>query len=189
MPLEVPSWTFLELPEVSIGMSSPFMDCYLGFQVLIEWYGVSSVFKWSSWYVEEMTTQCAVGKLLPPSYMQSKQAVTACAYLIYGRSLLAFDFVIPASYPLVRSTCNCEFWFLCRQGAPRKRKGPVKGTKGRERFRTEEAFYTNPNPDCLCMQSDSHDNNGNVQNNLFSWESGHTGESHLESRGALVERS
>lgn len=42
---------------------------------------------------------------------------------------------------------------LCRQGTPRKRKGPLKGTKGWDRFRTEEAFYTNPNPECLCVQS------------------------------------
>ncbi|KAI5055797.1 hypothetical protein GOP47_0029318 [Adiantum capillus-veneris] len=40
-----------------------------------------------------------------------------------------------------------------RQGAPRKRKGPFAGSKGRERFRTEEAFYTNPLPDCLCQKS------------------------------------
>eukprot|EP00250_Pteridium_aquilinum_P019083 c24286_g1_i2 orf=271-1974(-) len=39
-----------------------------------------------------------------------------------------------------------------RQGAPRKRKGPLPGTKGRERLRTEEAFYTNPLPDCLCQK-------------------------------------
>ncbi|CAK9860071.1 unnamed protein product [Sphagnum jensenii] len=40
-----------------------------------------------------------------------------------------------------------------RQGTPRKRKGPLKGTKGWDRFRTEESFYTNPNPECLCVQS------------------------------------
>ncbi|XP_024378475.1 O-fucosyltransferase 38 isoform X1 [Physcomitrium patens] len=41
-----------------------------------------------------------------------------------------------------------------RQGAPRKRKGPITGTKGRDRFRTEEVFYTNPLPDCLCSETD-----------------------------------
>ncbi|XP_039127432.1 O-fucosyltransferase 7 [Dioscorea cayenensis subsp. rotundata] len=39
-----------------------------------------------------------------------------------------------------------------RQGSPRKRKGPISGTRGKERFRSEEAFYENPLPDCLCQE-------------------------------------
>ncbi|KAK1604917.1 hypothetical protein QYE76_028590 [Lolium multiflorum] len=41
-----------------------------------------------------------------------------------------------------------------RQGSPRKRKGPVSGTKGSDRFRSEEAFYENPLPDCFCQSKD-----------------------------------
>ncbi|RZS02289.1 hypothetical protein BHM03_00032309 [Ensete ventricosum] len=49
---------------------------------------------------------------------------------------------------------------LCiRQGSPRKRKGPISGTRGKERFRSEEAFYENPLPDCLC-RSESDDTTG-----------------------------
>ncbi|KAK9749011.1 hypothetical protein RND81_02G096100 [Saponaria officinalis] len=40
-----------------------------------------------------------------------------------------------------------------RQGSPRRRKGPISGTKGTDRFRSEEAFYENPLPECLCRNA------------------------------------
>lgn len=40
-----------------------------------------------------------------------------------------------------------------RQGAPRKREGPLPGVRGRGRFRTEENFYENPFPECICKKA------------------------------------
>lgn len=42
------------------------------------------------------------------------------------------------------------------QGSPRRRKGPIAGTKGMDRFRSEESFYENPLPDCLCRRERPH---------------------------------
>lgn len=40
---------------------------------------------------------------------------------------------------------------VCRQGTPRKRYGSLPGSKGRARLRTEESFYENPFPECICL--------------------------------------
>ncbi|PKA66769.1 Uncharacterized protein AXF42_Ash003424 [Apostasia shenzhenica] len=42
-----------------------------------------------------------------------------------------------------------------RQGAPRKRYGSLPGSKGRNRLRTEESFYENPFPECICRHKKS----------------------------------
>ncbi|KAM7275542.1 hypothetical protein ACFE04_017408 [Oxalis oulophora] len=63
------------------------------------------------------------------------------------------------------------------QGAPRKRKGPMPGIKGRARFKTEESFYENPYPECICSISkmphqvdykvpDQHEAQGFIRNSM-----------------------
>ncbi|KAL0908232.1 hypothetical protein M5K25_022714 [Dendrobium thyrsiflorum] len=42
-----------------------------------------------------------------------------------------------------------------RRGAPRKRYGSLPGMKGRNRLRTEESFYENPFPECICGNKNS----------------------------------
>lgn len=50
-----------------------------------------------------------------------------------------------------------------RQGSPRRRKGPISGTKGMDRFRSEEAFYENPLPECLCQRTSLHMNSSAIK--------------------------
>lgn len=57
-------------------------------------------------------------------------------------------------FRIFASNTHCRLDF-CRQGSARKRKGPISGTRGMERFRSEEAFYVNPLPDCLCQREES----------------------------------
>ncbi|KAK4599232.1 hypothetical protein RGQ29_009331 [Quercus rubra] len=49
-----------------------------------------------------------------------------------------------------------------RQGSPRKRKGPISGTRGMDRFRSEESFYTNPKPECLCQRETPNANTSHI---------------------------
>ncbi|KAK8966429.1 hypothetical protein KSP40_PGU022489 [Platanthera guangdongensis] len=42
-----------------------------------------------------------------------------------------------------------------RLGTPRKRYGSLPGLKGRNRLRTEESFYENPYPECICGNKNS----------------------------------
>ncbi|KAL4649468.1 hypothetical protein ACB092_01G015600 [Castanea dentata] len=49
-----------------------------------------------------------------------------------------------------------------RQGSPRKRKGPISGTRGMDRFRSEESFYTNPKPECLCQRETPNVNTSHI---------------------------
>ncbi|WMV57179.1 hypothetical protein MTR67_050564 [Solanum verrucosum] len=49
-----------------------------------------------------------------------------------------------------------------RQGSPRNRKGPTTGIKPMDRFRSEEAFYVNSLPDCLCQRELSYTNDSHA---------------------------
>lgn len=60
---------------------------------------------------------------------------------------------------------RCIFYmlhWLHRQGSPRKRKGPISGTRGMDRFRSEESFYTNPKPECLCQRETPNVNTSHI---------------------------
>eukprot|EP00271_Cylindrocystis_brebissonii_P017104 TRINITY_DN4306_c0_g1_i1.p1 TRINITY_DN4306_c0_g1~~TRINITY_DN4306_c0_g1_i1.p1 ORF type:complete len:760 (+),score=162.86 TRINITY_DN4306_c0_g1_i1:269-2548(+) len=43
-----------------------------------------------------------------------------------------------------------ELIHMHRLGAPRMRRGPITGSRGKDKARSEESFYTNPLPDCIC---------------------------------------
>lgn len=65
-------------------------------------------------------------------------------------SLIFLNFYYLSLNKVLRDTGSFSFHVSYRQGAPRKRGGSLPGVKGRARFRTEESFYENPYPECIC---------------------------------------
>lgn len=71
-------------------------------------------------------------------------ALKSIMYSVHGHSSAMYDYIFHLHWEVILLS------FGCRQGAPRKREGALPGIKGRGRFRTEEAFYENPFPECIC---------------------------------------